>query len=88
MSKDIIDVVIQKLAHMDQKLDRMEEKQSEQAVVLAKNTLTLEEHVKRTNILEAEVKPIKSHVQMVNWAAKIGLILVGLAETLHQLGLF
>lgn len=88
MDKEIMDLVIAKLDHMDVKLDRVEIKQSEQAVVLAKNTVIMDEHIRRTNLLEAEIRPIKTHVQVINWVAKIGLVLIGLAETLHRLGLF
>lgn len=36
-----------------------------------RNTASLEEHVKRTNLLEAQIEPIKTHVIMVNTAIKV-----------------
>lgn len=57
---------------------------------LIRNTTSLEEHIRRTNLLEAAMKIVESHVQMMNGAFKlIGLvsvlsgIVIGLIKLLH-----
>ena len=69
-------------------LDRIEIRLDSIDVTLVKNTISLDEHIKRTNLLEEELKPVKAHVNLMNAMAKIvaagGTILLGL----KQLGLF
>lgn len=70
---------------VDQKLDKIVDTLGQQAVTLERLTVTVEDHVRRTNILEEDIKPIKKHVWMVNGALKfIGLlgILAAIAEGL------
>jgi len=70
---------------VDTKLDKIVETLGQQAITLERLTVTVEDHVRRTNILEADVAPIKKHVWMVNGALKfIGLlgILAAIAEGL------
>lgn len=70
---------------VDQKLDKIVDTLGQQAVTLERLTVTVEDHVRRTNILEADMAPIKKHVWMVNGALKlIGLmgILAAVAEGL------
>lgn len=66
------------LARVDKTLDR--------------NTASLEEHMKRTSLLESELRPIKAHVEFVNSAAKFVTILFGaagaVATAAKTLGLF
>ena len=57
----------------------------DQAVTLGRLTVSVEDHVRRTNLLEEDMKPIKKHVYMVSGALKlVGLmgILAGIAEAL------
>lgn len=82
------DLMIQKLDSIDERLIRMEGKQVDQAETLAKNTASLEDHIRRTELLEQDMKPIKRHVEIVNWTAKLGLTAVTVAEALHKMGLF
>lgn len=70
---------------INKKLDKIIDVQGEQAVTLARLTVSVEEHVRRTNILEDDMGPIKDHVSMVNGALKlIGVlgILAGIAEAI------
>ena len=48
-------------------------------VIMAKNTASLEEHIKRTNILEEKIRPIEKHVIMIQGVIKFLLFLSGLA---------
>lgn len=70
------------------KLDKLDERLDSQAETLIRNTVTLEDHVKRTNILEADMKPVKAHVNTVNLIAKIALGALALLQSLKSLGLF
>ena len=71
-------------------LDRIEERLDRIDVTLARNTASLEEHMRRTALLEQEVKPIKAHVAMVNGVFKflgaISLILGIIAGAAKLLG--
>jgi len=40
-------------------------------VTLAAQNMSLEDHIKRTNILEGEIRPIKRHVYQVEGALKL-----------------
>ncbi len=70
------------------KIEKIDERLSSIDTSLIRNTLSLEEHVRRTNALENELKPVKKHVLMVEAVFKIiGIIAVGLGilESIHQL---
>lgn len=47
---------------------------------LALNTAHLEEHIRRTELLEEEVKPIKRHVEQIRGAGKLLAILALIAS--------
>lgn len=71
------------MSSIDQKLDKISDTLTTQAITLERLTVTVEDHVRRTNILEADIVPIKKHVWMVNGALKlIGLLsmLAGIVE--------
>lgn len=70
------------------KLDKLDERLDQQGITLVKNTAILEEHIKRTALLEEDMRPIKKHVALVNAAAKIGSAALGLLLAAKQLGLF
>lgn len=61
------------------KLDRMESTLVKQEINLARLTTSVEEHVKRSNLLEAALQPIEKHVAMVQGAVKLISILGVLA---------
>lgn len=68
---------------IDIKLDKIVDTLGQQAITLERLTVTVEDHVRRTNILEEDIKPLKRHVWMVNGALKFtGLlgILAAIAE--------
>lgn len=71
-----------------EKLDKLAEIGIKQEVNLARLTVTVEEHTKRSNLLEdaqkeihQELEPIKKHVAMVNGALKL-IGLVGIMATI------
>ena len=63
---------------MESKLDKISENINEIKITLAEQHVTLKEHVRRTEILEAEIKPLKAHVQGVHLVLK----LIGVASML------
>lgn len=68
---------------MDQKLDKIIDRMNNIDVTLGKQSVILEEHVKRTNLLESKLQPVEKHVIMVNGVMKfLGLvaIFVGIIE--------
>lgn len=57
-------------------------------VTLAVNTDQLTQHIKRTNLLEAQIQPLKKHVNMVEGGFKaLGFIslLLGIAVAIIKL---
>jgi endonuclease III len=69
-------------------LDRIEERLDGSEKILERNTLSLEEHIKRTNLLEEEFKPVKRHVEFMNAVAKVVSVAAGAAMMAKGLGLF
>jgi hypothetical protein len=69
-------------------LEKIEARLDTLDVTMVKNTMSLEEHIKRTNLLEEDFKPVKKHVELVNTASKIVSGVVGAAIVAKQLGLF
>lgn len=73
---------------VEDKLDKMTDRLSNIDVTLAKQSVILEEHVKRTNLLEAKLVPIEKHVVMVHGVLKfLGLValFVGIIEGLLKI---
>lgn len=56
---------------LEDKLDKISDHISDINITLAKQSVILEEHVKRTNLLEEKIKPIERHVVMANGALKL-----------------
>ena len=76
------------IKRLEAKLDKIADIQLDQAKLLERNTVTLEEHVRRTNILESKLEPVEKHVTMVNGVFKaLGIVatLVGIAGGMAKL---
>jgi archaellum component FlaC len=72
--------VEEKLQAVDEKLEKISEKLSSIDVTLAVNTEQLKVHIRRTELLEEAVEPVKKHVAMVENSLKlIGLLCSGAA---------
>lgn len=64
-----------RLERIEQKVDKIDETLQTVNIVLAKQHVVLEEHVRRTNLLEQELKPVKLHVDRVEGVVKfLGLV--------------
>lgn len=59
------------LTRIETKVDKIEEHLQSQVVTLARLTVSVEEHVRRTNLLEQTIKPIEKHVATVQGALKL-----------------
>lgn len=63
---------------LEEKLDKMADHMAEMNVTLGKQSIILEEHIRRTDLLEKKIEPIEKHVHRVEGAFK----LIGLIATL------
>lgn len=55
---------------LEDKIDKIMDSISDINITLAKQSVILEEHVRRTNLLEAKMTPVEKHVIMVNGVLK------------------
>lgn len=67
------------------KLDKIEYTLSNQAVTLGRLTVSVEEHVKRSNMHEDELKSLQRHQSRVEGAGKLLTILALLAAILEAI---
>ncbi len=59
-----------RLERIEQKLDATNTHLSSIDITLAGQAVSLAEHIRRTSLLEDDMKPVKKHVDMVNGALK------------------
>jgi hypothetical protein len=88
------------LEKLDEKLDKVEERLGSIDITLAKNTQSLDEHIRRTELAEEaigfikdELKPIQKHVtqvhtilQAIGFIAVVVSILAGIVKVLQFFG--
>lgn len=68
------------ILRLESKLDSIVDKIGDIDVTLVKQSVILEEHIRRTELLEAKVEPIEKHSHMISGAIKlIGLVVAGVA---------
>ncbi len=77
----------------DKRLERIEKKLDDTAehlvsidVTLAAQHVSLRDHIRRTEILESDIKPVRRHVAMVEGVFKfIGIIatIIGISVAIH-----
>jgi hypothetical protein len=78
----------QRLGRIEEKVDKIHDAIKSIDVTLAGQHVSLAEHIRRTELLETEVRPIKEHVAFMQACLRlIGAITVGLglALTVKQL---
>lgn len=67
-----------KLDKIEAKVDKIIEKVEDINVTLASQHEVLKEHIRRTELIEEDMKPIKKHVTIVNALMKVlGLLISG-----------
>jgi hypothetical protein len=64
---------------IEEKLDEISDRLAVIDVTLAKQHVVLDEHVRRTNLLEQQLAPIKSDIDGAKSIIKFMMILTGLA---------
>lgn len=62
---------------IEDKLDKIAEHMAAMNVTLGKQSVILDEHIRRTNLLESKIEPVEKHVQRVEGAIKL-LSLLGI----------
>ena len=67
---------------MDKKLDKIAEDISEIKTTLAEQHVVLKEHIRRTEILESEVRPIKAPVAKVEGIVKAIILVATVAAAI------
>lgn len=72
-----------RLERIEVKLDDISDHLSSIDVTLGKQHISLKEHIRRTELLEKDVAPIKKHVSRVEGAAKLIALLSALAIILE-----
>lgn len=62
---------------LESKIDKIVDKQTEMAIILSAQHESLKTHIKRTDLLEKALEPIKKHVNMVSGGLKLlGIIAI------------
>jgi hypothetical protein len=72
-----------KFQRLENKLDTLSDKLVDIDKTLVRNTVSLEDHVRRTNLLEEKLAPVERHVAMIQGIVKfIALmgVLLGIAK--------
>lgn len=64
-------IVIKKLDKIEDKVDKLDGRLDSAEKVAVKQEANLAEHMRRTELLENDLKPVKKHVAMVNGGLKL-----------------
>jgi len=67
---------------VESKIDIIQEKISLIERLMERNTVSLEHHIKRTDLLEEKLEPVENHVKLINGIVKILLGLAALTALL------
>ena len=68
-----------RIDRIESKIDKIVERVSEIDKTLERNTASLEDHIRRTEILENDIRPVKRHVYMLEGILKLIGVLAMLA---------
>lgn len=74
-----------RLERIESKLDDSNEHLASIDVTLAEQHVSIKEHMRRTNLLEIELKPIKAHVNRVEGALKLLALIATVAAIIEFL---
>ncbi len=75
----------ERLKRMEDKIDKVVDSVHEINITLAAQHISLETHIKRTNILEKKLEPVERHVSMVQGAIKLIMIVSAIAAAVVAL---
>lgn len=79
------------LDRIEEKVDRVSQRQDRIDVTLAKQHVSLDEHMRRTELLESEIQPLKkAHAAWVGLGKGLTILAtaLGVLHTLHLLKIF
>jgi hypothetical protein len=68
----------------EKKLDKIFDRLGSIDTTLVEQHAVLKEHIRRTNLLEEEIKPIKAHVARVEGVVKFILALAAILATIAE----
>jgi uncharacterized coiled-coil protein SlyX len=80
-----MDETDQKLQRIEDKVDKIDDTLCTIAVTIAKQQTSLDEHIRRTNLLEEAVKPLQADNQKVHGALKLIGLVVAVAGGLESI---
>ena len=75
-----------RLERIEDKIDKVVEHISSIDITLAKQSVVLDEHIRRTNILEKKIEPIEEHVSSMRTALKTAKFFLKLLAVLGASG--
>jgi uncharacterized coiled-coil protein SlyX len=78
----------EKLVRIEDKIDKINDKLAETNIIMVKQQVILEEHTRRSTMLEKKIVPIEKHVSMMNGVFKfLGILgtLAAIAEFLWMI---
>ncbi len=75
-----------RLERIEKKIDDGNDHLASIDITLAEQHISLREHMRRTALIEQDLKPIKNHVAMMNAAAKIITIVGGMMALYKYFG--
>lgn len=74
----VIEHIDTRMDNVEKKIDGIDSRIDNLDVMTGKQQVILDEHVKRTNLLEDQLRPVQEHVSQIKFAMKIiGLLLAG-----------
>lgn len=76
-----------RLERIEDKIDKIGDKQSEMSATLSAQHISLQEHMRRTALLETAIKPIVRKISMAEGALKLIGILAAIATIIEAIRL-
>ena len=73
------------LCEQNSRLQELSDEQKKMNEILAVNTARLEEHMRRTNILEDKLVPVEDHVKFINMLVKVLIPVFGLPAVVYYI---
>lgn len=67
----VMDLILDQLQKMDAKVDKIDDRLTSVDKTLIKQEMNLAEHMRRTDLLESDLKPVKRHVVMLEGGLKL-----------------
>ena len=92
LPKELFDILVSRLDKLEYKQDKVFETAHKIDKTVVQNTADLQEHMRRTDLLERRVEqvaqdldPVKKHVGRVKWLVGAAIVAIGVAAKLGWL---